>query len=121
MLGLLAIGIVAIADWFQLRPAHPLTEKDSIVLADFINTTGDPVFDDALKQGLSVHLSQSPFFNFLSRPESARDLKADGTRSRGRAHRRSGARDLRAQQEQGPAGRLYLQPRQPIRDWIERR
>jgi serine/threonine protein kinase/tetratricopeptide (TPR) repeat protein len=47
------------------RRAPPLTEKDSIVVADFVNTTGDPVFDDTLKQGLSVQLSQSPFLNLL--------------------------------------------------------
>ncbi len=41
-----------------------LTEKDTVVLADFDNTTGDPVFDDALKQALAVHLGQSPFSTF---------------------------------------------------------
>jgi eukaryotic-like serine/threonine-protein kinase len=46
--------------------AGPLTEKDTIVLADFENTTGDPVFDDALKQALAVQLEQSPFINVLS-------------------------------------------------------
>ncbi len=49
---------------YSHRPP-PLTEKDSIVLADFINTSGDPVFDNTLKQGLSVQLSQSPFLNIL--------------------------------------------------------
>jgi eukaryotic-like serine/threonine-protein kinase len=44
----------------------PLTEKDTVVLADFDNTTGDPVFDGALKQALSVELGQSPFLNVLS-------------------------------------------------------
>jgi eukaryotic-like serine/threonine-protein kinase len=44
----------------------PLTEKDSIILTDFENTTGDPVFDDALKQALAVDLGQSPFLNILS-------------------------------------------------------
>ena len=43
-----------------------LTEKDTIVLADFDNTTGDPVFDDTLRQGLSVELQQSPFLNLIS-------------------------------------------------------
>jgi len=43
-----------------------LTEKDSIVLTDFDNTTGDPVFDEALKQALAVDLGQSPFLNILS-------------------------------------------------------
>jgi hypothetical protein len=43
-----------------------LTEKDSIVLADFENKTGDAVFDDTLRQGLSVELQQSPFLNLIS-------------------------------------------------------
>src|SRR2546426_3374538 len=46
--------------------ATPLTEKDTVVLADFDNKTGDPVFDDALKQALAVQLGQSPFLNILS-------------------------------------------------------
>src|SRR5438094_9459497 len=50
---------------FIRAAARPLTEKDSIVLADFTNMTGDPVFDDTLKQGLSAQLSQSPFLNLL--------------------------------------------------------
>jgi tRNA A-37 threonylcarbamoyl transferase component Bud32 len=53
------------AIFFFHRPASALTEKDTIVLADFVNTTGDPVFDDTLKQGLSVSLSQSPFLNIF--------------------------------------------------------
>jgi eukaryotic-like serine/threonine-protein kinase len=44
----------------------PLTEKDTVVLADFDNKTGDAVFDDALKQALAVQLEQSPFLNILS-------------------------------------------------------
>ena len=43
-----------------------LTEHDTLVLADFNNTTGDPVFDDTLKQAISVQLAQSPFLNVLS-------------------------------------------------------
>jgi serine/threonine protein kinase/tetratricopeptide (TPR) repeat protein len=46
--------------------ATPLTEKDTVVLADFDNTTGDVVFDGALKQALAVQLGQSPFINILS-------------------------------------------------------
>jgi eukaryotic-like serine/threonine-protein kinase len=46
--------------------ATPLTEKDTVVLADFDNKTGDSVFDDALKQALAVNLEQSPFLNILS-------------------------------------------------------
>src|SRR4029077_5386056 len=46
--------------------APTLTEKDTIVLADFENKTGDPVFDDTLRQGLSVDLRQSPFLTLIS-------------------------------------------------------
>jgi eukaryotic-like serine/threonine-protein kinase len=46
--------------------AAPLTEKDTVVIADFTNSTGDTVFDDALKQALGVQLGQSPFLNILS-------------------------------------------------------
>jgi serine/threonine protein kinase/Flp pilus assembly protein TadD len=54
--------------YYRTRPVvtAPLTEKDSIVLTDFDNTTGDPVFDEALKQALAVDLGQSPFLNILS-------------------------------------------------------
>src|SRR5439155_25350371 len=62
---LVVVGLVAGCLYFRSRSATTLTEKDSIVLADFVNTTGDPVFDDTLKQGLSVQLSQSPFLNLL--------------------------------------------------------
>ena len=62
---LVAIGLYAARIWN--RAAIPkLSEKDTIVLADFVNTTGDPVFDDALKQALSVVLTQSPFLNVAS-------------------------------------------------------
>ena len=52
--------------FFHNRKAHALNETDTIVLADFANSTGDPVFDDALKQAVSVQLGQSPFLNILS-------------------------------------------------------
>jgi len=51
-----------------------LTDKDTIVLADFTNTTGDPVFDGTLRQGLSAQLEQSPFLNLLSDQRIAQTL-----------------------------------------------
>ena len=53
----------------------PLTEKDTIVLADFANSTGDAVFDDTLKTALNVSLRQSPFLNVLSDSEVAKTLQ----------------------------------------------
>ena len=50
----------------DLRRAPTLTDKDTIVLADFDNRTGDPVFDDTLREGLSVELQQSPFLSLIS-------------------------------------------------------
>jgi DNA-binding winged helix-turn-helix (wHTH) protein/tetratricopeptide (TPR) repeat protein len=55
--------------------ARRLTIKDTIVLADFTNTTGDPVFDDTLKTALNVSLRQSPFLNLLSESEVAKTLQ----------------------------------------------
>jgi eukaryotic-like serine/threonine-protein kinase len=59
---------------WRSRQGRRLTEKDTIVLADFTNTTGDPVFDDTLKQGLQVQLEQSPFLNILSEQKVAQTL-----------------------------------------------
>jgi eukaryotic-like serine/threonine-protein kinase len=63
---ILVIGL-AVGGWlFFSRKAHALTDKDTIVLADFTNTTGDPVFDGTLRQGLAVQLEQSPFLSLVS-------------------------------------------------------
>ena len=64
--------------YFRSRPATPLTEKDTIVLADFDNTTGDAVFDGALKQALAVQLGQSPFLNILSDRKVGETLRLMG-------------------------------------------
>jgi predicted Zn-dependent protease len=55
-----------------------LTEKDTIVLADFTNTTGDPVFDGTLRQGLSVQLEQSPFLSIISDQQIQQTLQMAG-------------------------------------------
>lgn len=58
--------------------AHALTDKDTIVLADFTNTTGDPVFDGTLRQGLSVQLEQSPFLSIISDDQVQQTLQLMG-------------------------------------------
>ncbi|MGB7555955.1 MAG: protein kinase, partial [Candidatus Korobacteraceae bacterium] len=64
---LLLVIIAAAGVWYwHSRQTPVLTEKDTIVLADFNNTTSEPVFDAALKQALTVDLEQSPFLNVLS-------------------------------------------------------
>ena len=62
----LALAALAIAAFFHFHRAHALTEKDTVVLADFANTTGDPAFDETLRQALAIQLGQSPFLNILS-------------------------------------------------------
>ena len=64
--------------YLALHRRSPLTEKDTIVIADFSNSTGDPVFDDTLKQGLAVQLAQSPFLAILSDEKVQITLKLMG-------------------------------------------
>jgi DNA-binding winged helix-turn-helix (wHTH) protein/Flp pilus assembly protein TadD len=71
---LTALGIVAMGLWFRGHTSK-LTDKDKIVLADFVNTTGDPVFDGALRQGLAVQLEQSPFLSLVSGEQIQRALQ----------------------------------------------
>ena len=61
-----ALLALSVAGYFYLHRTPTLTDKDTIVLADFDNKTGDPVFDDTLRQGLSVELQQSPFLSLIS-------------------------------------------------------
>jgi eukaryotic-like serine/threonine-protein kinase len=77
MVALVAATAVSGLLW-RMRQARRLSEKDTIVLADFTNTTGDPVFDDTLKQGLRVQLEQSPFLNILSDERVSEELRLMG-------------------------------------------
>ena len=63
-----------VAGYFYLHRTPKLTDKDTVVLAEFTNTTGDPVFDGTLRQGLSSQLEQSPFLNLLSDRRIAQTL-----------------------------------------------
>jgi eukaryotic-like serine/threonine-protein kinase len=71
------IAVVALAagSYFYFHRAPKLTERDAIVLADFTNTTGDPVFDGTLRQGLSVQLEQTPFLKIVSGDQITQTLK----------------------------------------------
>ncbi len=78
---LLATAVVVVAAliagglYWHSRKATTLGEKDTIVLADFVNTTGDAVFDDSLKQALAIQLEQSPFLTVLSDRKVMETLK----------------------------------------------
>ena len=70
---------LAVGGWLQYtRKTHALSEKDSIVLADFTNTTGDTVFDGTLRQGLAVQLEQSPFLSLVSDERIQQTLRLMG-------------------------------------------
>jgi len=66
--GIAFLVLSGVSVWLFSHPASgpKLTDKDTVVLADFSNKTGDPVFDDTLRQGLSVELQQSPFLTLIS-------------------------------------------------------
>lgn len=63
---ILLLAIAGGATWFLMHRKPALTEKDTVVLADFANSTGDSVFDGTLRQGLAVQLEQSPFLSLVS-------------------------------------------------------
>ncbi len=63
--GIVIVAVVAAGLFYLSRKKPALTEKDTVLLADFVNTTGEPVFDGTLKQALAVQLGQSPFLNIF--------------------------------------------------------
>jgi len=76
-LAAMIIASAALGKWLYVsRPPHTLTGKDTIVLADFVNNTGDAVFDDTLKTALIVSLNQSPFLNVLPENKVATVLQS---------------------------------------------
>jgi serine/threonine protein kinase/tetratricopeptide (TPR) repeat protein len=86
----LLVAAAAGAIFFHFRGAQALTERDFVLVTDFVNTAGDPVFDGTLKQALSIQLAQSPFLNvfpddrvhqalgLMGKPEDARVTAAVG-------------------------------------------
>ncbi len=85
------VAVLAVSGYFFFhRPPTKLTDKDTLLLTDFVNTTGDSVFDQTLKQALTVQLEQSPFLNLFSEQHVRETLKYMGlspdervTKSRG--------------------------------------
>jgi DNA-binding winged helix-turn-helix (wHTH) protein/tetratricopeptide (TPR) repeat protein len=71
----IVIGLFAVTSHFYLQATPKLTDKDTIVVGDFDNKTGDAVFDDTLKTALTVSLNQSPFLNVVSDNKAVATLK----------------------------------------------
>ncbi|MDQ6760909.1 MAG: serine/threonine protein kinase, partial [Acidobacteriota bacterium] len=75
--GAVVLALSAVAYFYFHRPPK-LTDRDTIVLADFVNKTGDTVFDDTLRQGLAVQLQQSPFLSLVSDQRIQKTLRLMG-------------------------------------------
>jgi eukaryotic-like serine/threonine-protein kinase len=78
VLAIVLLGVAGSATWVSLHRKPLLTEKDTLVLADFANSTGDPVFDGSLRQGLAIQLEQSPFLSIISDQQIQQTLKMMG-------------------------------------------
>jgi serine/threonine protein kinase/tetratricopeptide (TPR) repeat protein len=76
--GVLVLALIASAFWFISRRKPPLSAKDTVLIADFANTTGETVFDGTLKQALAVQLGQSPYLNIYSEDRVNEALKFMG-------------------------------------------
>ncbi len=72
------VALIAGGFYYRSHRSRPLTDKDTVVLADFSNSTDDPVFDDTLRQGLAVQLDQSPFLTLLSEDRIQQTLQMMG-------------------------------------------
>lgn len=78
ILAILLLAGTAAGFYFYYNRTKPLTDKDTVLLADFVNTTGEPVFDGTLKQALAVHLGQTPFLNLFSEERVRETLRFMG-------------------------------------------
>ena len=104
----IAIGragwVAAVAVYWRSRKISALTAKDTIVLADFKNSTGEKVFDDILKPALEFQLEQSPFLKLLSDQKVNDTLRMMGHPANRTADAGNSARDMPAHQQQGGVG-----------------
>ncbi|HEY6340684.1 MAG TPA: protein kinase [Bryobacteraceae bacterium] len=73
-----AVVLLLAGAYVYFHRAPKLTDRDTIVLADFKNSTGDPVFDETLRQGLSIQLEQSPYLSLISDERVQRTLRLMG-------------------------------------------
>jgi eukaryotic-like serine/threonine-protein kinase len=76
--GAVLLAVLGVGGWLYSRRAHALGQSDTVLLADFVNKTGDPIFDDTLRQGLAAQLQQSPFLSLVSDQKIQQTLKQMG-------------------------------------------
>jgi serine/threonine protein kinase/tetratricopeptide (TPR) repeat protein len=75
LIALTFVAAIAAATFLYFNKTQALTDKDTVLLADFVNTTGEPVFDGTLKQALTVQLAQSPFLTIFPEERIRETLK----------------------------------------------
>ena len=105
---LLLLALIIGGLFLRSRQSQTLTEKDSIVLADFANTTGEAVFDDTLKQALRVQLEQSPFLHVLSDQQVNQQLRYMGRSNMGRSNNDRLTQDVAREVCQRASGKAVL-------------
>jgi eukaryotic-like serine/threonine-protein kinase len=98
------------ASYFYLHRRPKLTDKDTIVLADFTNTTGDSVFDGTLRQGLAIQLEQSPFLKIMDDEQVQRDLRLMSVAPGSPITNQIAHEHLRARRSRGHDRRLHPEP-----------
>ena len=114
-IGAAVLVAAAVAGAIYSRRPPTLTDKDTIVLADFVNRTGDPVFDDTLRHGLAVQLQQSPFLSLISDERIRSTLPLMNQPADARLDSRPGARRMRKDWQHRRPGRIDRGARKSIR------
>ena len=116
---LVVATLTAAALYYRAYETKSLTDKDTIVLADFTNTTGDAVFDDTLKQGLSIQLEQSPFLALVSDRRVNETLKLMGRPAGDRLTPEVTREVCQRTGSKAMLSWLDCWTGQPVRDWPE--
>jgi serine/threonine protein kinase len=111
----LAALALSVGSYFYFHRTPKLTDKDTIVLADFTNTTGDTVFDGTLRQGLSVQLEQSPFLSIISDQQIQQALRLMGQPSDARLTPKIAREICERTASAARPRRFDCEPREPVR------
>ena len=114
-----AVLALSVGGYFYSHRRPKLTDKDTIVVADFSNSTGDAIFDDTLKTALNVSLRQSPFLNVLPDSEVAKTLQLMTRPAEHKTYAGGGPRALPAGGQQGLHWRSDWQSGQRICAGVE--
>ncbi len=115
-----AVLALLIAGYFYHHRTPRLTDKDTLVLADFTNGTSDPVFEGTLRQGLAVQLEQSPFLSLIPEERIQQTLRLMGQPADARLTPAIAKRNLRANRQRRGSGRLDCTRRKHVRVGVAR-